>query len=42
MGASAGFSVATAVFAWIAKIIMLRRNAKLRQSADETQVFYVY
>lgn len=42
MGASAGFSIATAVLAWVAKVIMIRRNKKLRQSSDETQVFYVY
>lgn len=42
MGASAGFSIATALLAWVAKAIMIRRNKKLRQSADETQVYYVH
>lgn len=42
MGSSAGFSIATALLAWWAKIIMLRRNKKLRQSDDETMVFYVH
>lgn len=42
MGSSAGFSLATAALAWVAKIIMMRRNKKLRQSDDETRVFYVH
>ncbi|KAF2113081.1 major facilitator superfamily transporter [Lophiotrema nucula] len=42
LGSSAGFSVATAALAWLAKIIMLRRNKKLRESDNETSVFYVY
>lgn len=42
LGASAGFSVATAVFAWLAKLIMIGRNKKLRESEFETTVFYVY
>jgi hypothetical protein len=28
--------------AWVAKIIMLRRNKALRESDDEATVFYVY
>lgn len=42
MGSSAGFSLATAALAWIAKVMMLRRNKVLRQSDDETKVFYVH
>ncbi|KAH6855905.1 pantothenate transporter liz1 [Chaetomium sp. MPI-CAGE-AT-0009] len=42
MASSAAFSVATALLAWVAKIIMIRRNRKLRQSEVETTVFYVY
>lgn len=42
LGASAGFSMATAAFAWWAKAIMIRRNKKLRDSATETTNFYVY
>jgi len=42
LGSSAGFSMATAALAWLAKIIMKRRNKKLMQQEDETTVFYVY
>ncbi|KAK2016139.1 major facilitator superfamily transporter [Colletotrichum eremochloae] len=42
MSSSAAFSVATAALAWLAKIIMKRRNAKLRASNDEATAFYVY
>ena len=42
MVSSGVFSIATAVLAWVAKIIMIRRNRKLLASEDETQVFYVY
>lgn len=42
MASSAAFSVMTAVLAWVAKIIMMRRNKKLRASDNETTVFYVY
>lgn len=42
MASSAAFSIATAALAWVARIIMKRRNAKLRASSDETTVFYVY
>ncbi|TQV97375.1 MFS transporter [Cordyceps javanica] len=42
MASSAAFSIATALLAWLAKLIMLRRNKKLRASDDETTNFYVY
>ncbi|CAI4215517.1 unnamed protein product [Parascedosporium putredinis] len=42
MMVSAGVSVATAALAWVAKLVMLRRNRVMRQSSDETTVFYVY
>ncbi|KAJ2977487.1 hypothetical protein NQ176_g4345 [Zarea fungicola] len=42
MASSAAFSIATALLAWLAKFIMLRRNRKLRASDDETVNFYVY
>ncbi|KZL78399.1 major facilitator superfamily transporter [Colletotrichum tofieldiae] len=42
MSSSAAFSIATAALAWVAKIIVKRRNAKLRASSDETTAFYVY
>lgn len=42
MGSSAGFSIATAALAWLAKVILKRRNNKLRSQDDETNVFYVY
>lgn len=42
LGASAGFSVATAALAWVAKLLMMRRNRKLKESDDETTIFYVY
>lgn len=42
LGASAGFSVATAVLAWDAKDMMVRRSKKLRESEDESQNLYVY
>ncbi|ORX97617.1 major facilitator superfamily domain-containing protein [Clohesyomyces aquaticus] len=42
LGSSAGFSVATAALAWLAKFLMMRRNRKLRESDNETSVFYVY
>jgi hypothetical protein len=34
--------MATAALAWVAKIIMQRRNKALRESNDETGNFYVY
>lgn len=42
MGASAGFSLATFLLAWLAKFMLMRRNNKLRQSNNETTTFYVY
>lgn len=42
MYSSAAFSAGTAMTAWIVKIIMKRRNEKLRQSEDEQQNFFVY
>ncbi|KAJ6436151.1 ATP-dependent DNA helicase PIF1 [Purpureocillium lavendulum] len=41
MASSAAFSIATAALAWLAKVIMLRRNRKLRESED-VSIFYVY
>ncbi|CAK1359985.1 putative transporter [Cercospora beticola] len=42
LGSSAGFSMATAALAWVAKFMMMRRNRKIRQSGNETTNFYVY
>lgn len=42
MGASAGFSLATFLLAWLAKFMLVRRNNKLRASNNETTTFYVY
>jgi hypothetical protein len=42
MFSSAAFSAGTAAVAWVVKIIMKRRNQRLRQSEDEVQTFYVY
>lgn len=42
MGASAGFSLATFLLAWLAKFMLIRRNNKLRASNNETTIFYVY
>lgn len=42
MYSSAGFSAGTALTAWAVKVIMKRRNQKLRQSDDEVNTFYVY
>lgn len=42
LGASAAFSIATLALAWAAKIVMKRRNKKLRMSNDEVTSFYVY
>lgn len=41
LAASAAFSAATAILAWIARVIMIRKNKKLRESPD-VEVFYVY
>lgn len=42
MASSAAFSVATALIAWVVKIILVRRNKALRASDDEATTFYVY
>lgn len=42
MGSSAAFSIVTALLAWWAKLILARRNKRLRASEDETTAFYVY
>lgn len=42
MSASAGFSVATLAVAWVVKIILKRRNNKLRSSENEALSYYVY
>lgn len=42
MASSAAFSIATALLAWLAKVLMLRRNKKIRASDNEATVFYVY
>lgn len=42
MASSAAFSIATALLAWLAKAILVRRNRKIRASDDEATIFYVY
>ncbi|KXJ87573.1 major facilitator superfamily domain-containing protein [Microdochium bolleyi] len=42
MASSCAFSLGTAAVAWIVKIIMKRRNAKMRATEDEQQNLYVY
>jgi hypothetical protein len=42
MSSSAAFSIGTAALAWVAKVIMIRRNRKLRSQESEATVFYVY
>lgn len=42
MASSAAFSIATALLAWLAKVLMLRRNKKIRASDNEATIFYVY
>lgn len=42
MISSAAFSIATALLAWLAKFLLLRKNKKLRSQEDETLVYYVY
>jgi MFS family permease len=42
MAASCAFSLATAAMAWWVKIIMKKRNQKLRNNEDEQQNLYVY
>jgi hypothetical protein len=42
LSSSAAFSVATAMLAWVAKTLFMRKNKALRESDGETQTFYVY
>ena len=42
MYSSAAFSAATALTAWVVKVIMIRRNRKMRQEESEVGVFFVY
>ncbi|CAI6026026.1 unnamed protein product [Clonostachys chloroleuca] len=42
MASSAAFSVATALTAWVARIICQRKNKAIRAREDETTNFYVY
>lgn len=42
MGSSAGFSLLTALTAWIMRWDLARANKKIRASEDEATLFYVY
>ncbi|KAF1916730.1 major facilitator superfamily domain-containing protein [Ampelomyces quisqualis] len=42
LSSSAAFSIATFALAWVAKIVFMRKNKKLRESDDEVQTFFVY
>ncbi|KAH7329596.1 major facilitator superfamily domain-containing protein [Stachybotrys elegans] len=42
MVSSCAFSIATALLAWLAKVILKRRNAQLRASEDESGNLFVY
>lgn len=42
LNSSAAFSIATFALAWVAKVVFMRKNRKLREADDETQTFYVY
>ncbi|EAU32489.1 hypothetical protein ATEG_07105 [Aspergillus terreus NIH2624] len=42
MSASAAFSVACATSAWVMKLWLIRTNRKIRQSNDETTLYYAY
>ncbi|TFL04209.1 major facilitator superfamily domain-containing protein [Pterulicium gracile] len=42
MACSAAFSIATALLAWLAKILLLRKNKRMRETGAESNVFYVY
>jgi MFS family permease len=42
LGSSAGFSMATAALAWVAKFVYMRKNKKLRENGYEEQNYYVY
>lgn len=41
LGTSAGFSLMAAIFAWIAKTMLVKRNKRLREEGKAT-IFYVY
>jgi hypothetical protein len=42
LSSSAAFSVMTAILAWVAKIIFLRKNKQIREQDSDAQNFYVY
>jgi MFS family permease len=42
LSSSAAFSVMTAVTAWLAKILFLRKNKQIREQDSDAQNFYVY
>lgn len=42
MSSSAALSVATALGAWAMRMWLVRENRKIRQSENETTVFYAY
>ncbi|KAJ4381266.1 hypothetical protein N0V86_003615 [Didymella sp. IMI 355093] len=42
LSSSAAFSIATFLTAWVAKIVFMRRNKKMRESGSEVQTFFVY
>ncbi|KFY29700.1 hypothetical protein V494_08541 [Pseudogymnoascus sp. VKM F-4513 (FW-928)] len=42
MGSNAGFAFATIASAWVFRFWLMRTNAKIRRSADESKVFYAY
>ena len=42
LSSSAAFSVMTALLAWVAKILFLRKNKQIREQDNEAQNFYVY
>ena len=42
LSSSAAFSVATALLAWLAKILFVRKNKQLKERDSENMTFYVY
>ncbi|KAL1619466.1 hypothetical protein SLS54_006745 [Diplodia seriata] len=42
MGSSAGFSFLCFACAWVMKFVLKRKNKKMRQTQDETMLFYAY
>ena len=42
LSSSAAFSIACASAAWCMKIVLMRANKKIRQSSDESRLFYAY